>query len=88
MQGLRSYSALFWAQEKEPPVLIFSARLAPQGTPKNAGVVSHFRPRVGPCGGRGEVANSGFYPALALETSRMEWLHSHSAPFRPPRRQG
>ena len=80
MQGLRSNSALFWAPEKEgvkPPILIFSPRLAPQGTPKNAGVMSHFRPRVGPCGGRGEVANSGFCPALVLENGVV------TQPFRP-----
>ena len=39
------------------------------GTPKNARVMSHFRPLVGPREGRGEATNSDFVP-LCLETPK------------------
>ena len=56
-------TARLWPPEKagvRRPIMILSPRLA-LGTPK---IGEHFRPIVGPRGGRAQAANSFFLPAL------------------------
>ena len=61
-------------------ILILSPLL---GTPKNAGVMLHIRPLLGPREGRGEAGNSDFVPSLG--TPENAGVILHFCPFLGPR---